>query len=104
MGRYASVDSGLGNSFEDKQIVEIGAGKASMGIVIVGKVVTSSVVRLELVLRRLRTALIWREHVPNMQLVCGNVFSLPFQHKSFDFIIANSFLHHLPSIREGLLK
>jgi ubiquinone/menaquinone biosynthesis C-methylase UbiE len=95
---------GLPSLFKGQRILDLGAGKASIGTVIAQYCTPAKVVSLELVLQRLRAAIVLRQHFSTMSLVCGDVFNLPFKDNFFNFIIANSFLHHLPNVKQAIIE
>lgn len=84
------------DKFVNKRVLDLGAGTAPVGTVISHRFSPAAVVSLELVLHRIRTATIWVKKLDTLKLVCGDIFSLPFEDCSFDYVIANSVLHHLP--------
>ena len=43
-------------------------------------------------------------HLPNVQVVQGDIFNLPFKDESFDFAYSIGVLHHLPDPRLGFSK
>ncbi|MBA3868201.1 MAG: class I SAM-dependent methyltransferase [Anaerolineae bacterium] len=88
----------LPNVFHDKVILDVGAGKGSVGTLISRTFAPKLAISLELVEHRLSTANVWRDRLVDYELVVGNAFSLPFANDSFDIVIANSFLHHLPGL------
>jgi ubiquinone/menaquinone biosynthesis C-methylase UbiE len=90
--------------FHNKVILDIGAGKAPVGTVIAQTYKPAMVVSLELVLHRLLAGKPWKDRLPSLKLVGGNVFTLPFPSRSFDIVIANSVLHHLPDLPQMTLE
>jgi SAM-dependent methyltransferase len=51
---------------------------------------------------RLHGAAGFNGRLDTLSLVCGDVFHLPFSDASFDYIVANSFLHHLPDLNDAV--
>lgn len=90
--------------FAGKKILDLGAGTAPVGTLISQRFSPSSVVSLELVFHRLRSATIWMDQLPLLNLACGDIFRLPFQNKTFDIVIANSVLHHLGGVDQAILE
>ena len=90
--------------FSGKKIIDLGAGTAPVGTLISQRFSPSSVVSLELVFSRLRSATLWMNQLPFLNLTCGDIFNLPFQDKSFDIVIANSVLHHLGNVDQAILE
>ncbi len=84
--------------FQGKQVLDLGAGTASVGTLIAQRFAPERVVSLELVMHRLRAAKTWVQRLPSLNLVCGDIFALPFEGETFDLVVANSVLHHLPDV------
>lgn len=89
----------LPERFHNKDILDFGAGKGAAGILVTRNFQPKRVVSVELVFSRLHAATHWAKQLANYRLVVGNVFSLPFADCSFDYIVANSVLHHLPNLQ-----
>lgn len=94
----------LSSRFSGKRILDLGAGKAPVGTVIARRFSPALVVSLEIVRRRLQVARDWQVQLTSLQLVCGNTFMLPFESETFDVVIANSVLHHLPDIGRAVAE
>lgn len=90
--------------FTDKRVLDIGAGKAPLGTLIAKRFMPASVTSFELVFHRLQTANTWKQKLKNFSLVCGDAFMLPFQNESFDYVVANSVLHHLPNVEQAIAE
>lgn len=89
--------------FHGKDILDLGAGRAPLGTLIAKKFSANSVISLEFVLDRLLS--VNRKATPSeLLLACGDVFHLPFESASFDYIVANSFLHHLPNLYDAVCE
>ena len=90
----------LPDLFFHKRILDIGAGRAPMGILIANKYNPEMVVSLELSWMRIHSGVRWMSKLNSLALVCGDVFHLPYEDGTFDLVIANSVLHHLPNLSE----
>ena len=88
--------------FKGKRILDLGAGRAPFGVLAAKRFAPAMVVSTDIGLHRLRGASGFNRDLPALNLVCGDVFRLPFEDASFDLIIANSFLHHLPQLNEAV--
>ncbi|MEZ4671521.1 MAG: class I SAM-dependent methyltransferase [Anaerolineae bacterium] len=86
------------HEFEGKDVLDLGAGKGAVGILIGQHFQPRKIVSVELVFQRLSTAKQWSAQMHHYQLVVGNIFTLPFADCSFDCVVANSVLHHLPNL------
>lgn len=84
--------------FASKRVLDLGAGTGRNGVVIAAGFGPRSVVSLELVFQRLRAAGEWQQKLPAFTPVCGDAFRLPFGSACFDYVVANSVLHHLPDL------
>jgi SAM-dependent methyltransferase len=87
--------------FRGKVILDLASGRGTSGILIQRKFAPRQVICLDLSLNRLKAALSWRKQLNAPDLICASVFELPFPDKTFDLIIANSFLHHLPNLEQA---
>jgi SAM-dependent methyltransferase len=93
---------GFPDFFKGKLVLDLGAGTAPLGTLISQRHSPKKVVSLELVLHRLHAATPWTKSLSVFSLICGNIFTLPFKDQSFDVVIANSVLHHLPNISQAI--
>ncbi len=84
--------------FQDKRILDLGAGRAPFGVLATQRFAPALVVSTDLGYYRLHAAAGFNRELPALNLVCGDVFRLPFADSSFDCIAFNSFLHHLPEL------
>ena len=81
-----------------KTVLDLGAGTGRHGILLARSFQPANVVSLDIVHRRLRAGIAAARELDRLSLVCGDGFALPFRDASFDCIIANSLLHHLPNL------
>jgi SAM-dependent methyltransferase len=94
----------INSNLHNRTILDMGAGKAPVGTVIAQNYKPALVISLELVLHRLMAGRPWMAQLPALHLVSGDVFNLPFPDASFDMVIANSVLHHLPDLPRVALE
>jgi len=87
--------------FRGKRILDLGAGCAPLGILVAQRFDPAAVVSLDVGFEGLRTAVDVRKQLRPLSLVCGSALALPFHDKSFDLVVANSLLHHLPNVGEA---
>src|ERR1700687_39354 len=71
--------------FRDKRILDLGAGRGLLGILLAQKHSPKLAVSLDLGFHRLRAAVGWLHQLGNFALVCGDAFQLPFPDRSFDY-------------------
>ncbi len=90
--------------FRGRRVLDFGAGQGRVGIVIAQRFAPTQVVSLELVYRRIQSATAWARSLTPLSLVCGDAFQLPFKDGSFDFVVANSVLHHLPQVNAAIAE
>ena len=85
---------GFPEVFHDKRVLDIGAGESLVTLVIaeIGRARLS--VALELIEHRLWAAR--NVDMPGLTLVCGDCLNMPFRDNSFDIVVGNGILHHLP--------
>jgi ubiquinone/menaquinone biosynthesis C-methylase UbiE len=88
--------------FENATVLDLGAGRGSLGILIAQRYSPAAVVSSDICHHRLKAATPWRQTVSRLSLICSDAFSLPFGDDTFDFVLANSFLHHLPLLDVAL--
>src|SRR5262249_36110326 len=79
-----------GRLFAGKRVLDVGAGTAPLGVLIAQRYEPEVVVSLELVIYQLRATCEWQQQLSNLQLVCGDLYTLPFPDATFDLIVANS--------------
>jgi ubiquinone/menaquinone biosynthesis C-methylase UbiE len=92
---------GFPELFQGKRILDLGAGRCPLGVLVGQRYNPALVVSSDLGLHRLRAAAGFIESVQSFHVVCGDAFRLPFRDETFDYVIANSFLHHLPQLTEA---
>lgn len=80
--------------FVGKSVLDIGAGECLLTFAIAEAGFAKQVVGLELILHRMGAAR--QVNLPALGLVCGDCFRLPFYESSFDIVVGNGVLHHLP--------
>jgi SAM-dependent methyltransferase len=90
--------------FEGKRILDLGAGCCPLGVLIARRYSPALVISSDLGYHRLHAAADFNRSLPNFHIVCGDAFRLPFPDDSFDFILANSFLHHLPPLDSAVAE
>jgi ubiquinone/menaquinone biosynthesis C-methylase UbiE len=84
--------------FNDKAVLDLGAGRALLGILVAERYSPRLMVSLDIGLHRLRAASAWFHRLKNFAVICGDAFKLPFPDHSFDYVVANSLLHHFPDL------
>ncbi len=84
--------------FKDKLVLDLGAGRWLLGILVAEHCSPRLAVSLDIGLHRLRAAASYFPRLPNFAAVCGDAFQLPFPDHSFHYVIANSLLHHFPEL------
>jgi ubiquinone/menaquinone biosynthesis C-methylase UbiE len=89
---------GFPATFKGKRILDIGAGRGPLGTLVAQRYDPHLVVSADIVSYRLKTASPWLADLRSLNLICADVSGLPFKDESFDFVIANSSLHHLPRL------
>jgi len=94
----------LSTLFKGKRVLDLGAGTAPVGTLIAQRFSPAIVISLELVAHRLRAAMMWHQQLSRLDLTCGNIFTLPFPDGYFDYVVANSVLHHLPHISQAIAE
>ncbi len=77
-------------------ILDIGAGEALQGILVAERYAPKLFVALELVPQRLIAAARRAESLDGLQVVAGNAYTTPFPDDTFDIVIGNGALHHMP--------
>jgi SAM-dependent methyltransferase len=90
--------------FHGKRVLDLGAGRAALGTLLAQRFAPTTVVCLDVGLQRLRAGISWMQRLPGLSLTCGDAFDLPFADNAFDFVVANSFLHHLPGLRRAVAE
>jgi SAM-dependent methyltransferase len=84
-----------------KRVLDLGAGTAPLGTLLAQRYALELVISMDLVFNRLRVAADERREGSPLALVCGDAFCLPFRDRSFDYVLANSVLHHLPNLKQA---
>ncbi len=77
-------------------ILDIGAGEALQGILVAERYSPKLFVALELVPQRLIAAARKAEELRGLAVVAGNAYRTPFEDATFDVVIGNGALHHMP--------
>lgn len=77
-------------------VLDIGAGEALQGILVAERYSPKLFVALELVPQRLIAARRRAERLDGLAVVAGNAYRLPFADDTFDVVIGNGALHHMP--------
>lgn len=90
--------------FQGKDILDLGGGRGTASILISRKFRPRLVTHFDLSFNRLAAALSWQQGHNAYHIACGNAYTLPFAAASFDLVIANSFLHHLPNVAQPLTE
>ncbi|MBN8595257.1 MAG: class I SAM-dependent methyltransferase [Anaerolineae bacterium] len=88
--------------FAGKDILDLGGGRGTASMLISRKFAPRSITHFDLSHKRLTAAREWQRSQSNYFIVCGSVYELPFPDQTFDLIISNSFLHHLPNVQMAL--
>jgi ubiquinone/menaquinone biosynthesis C-methylase UbiE len=88
--------------FAGKRILDLGAGRCPLGVLTAQRFDPALVVSIDLGYHRLHAAADFNRRLPAFHVVCGDAFRLPFPDEHFDYVIANSFLHHLPNLNEAV--
>lgn len=93
---------GFPGLFRGKIILDIGAGRGPLGTLLAQRFDPHLVVSADVVPERLKTATHSSTNRKVLSLVCADVLALPFEDRSFDYIVANSFLYHLPRLNPAV--
>ena len=88
--------------FAGKSVLDIGAGECLLTFAISEPGLARQVVALELILHRMQAAR--QVALPGLRLACGDCFHLPFPEGSFDIVVGNGVLHHLPDEEAALCE
>jgi len=88
---------GFPDVFHDECVLDIGAGECLVTFVIAERGRARLSIALELIEHRLWAAR--SISLPGLALVCGDCLNMPFPNKSFDIVVGNGVLHHLPLAR-----
>ena len=84
--------------FKGRRVLDIGAGEALVSLLVAERHGPVLLVALELILHRLWAVNTRVADVPNLAPLCGDCYYLPFRDGSFDIVIGNGVLHHLPNL------
>lgn len=87
---------GYPDSLDGKSILDLGAGEGLHGVLVCERYEPKRFVALELVRERLLAAATKAGDLPALSLVSGNAYSLPHPDGTFDVVLGNGALHHLP--------
>jgi len=84
-------------SKEQKQILELGSGRGEFSVALakMGGIVTGVDIGVDLVNLAKEVAVVNRV---KCDFVVGSIIELPFQEGTFDYVVGNAILHHLPRI------
>lgn len=88
--------------FQDRRILDLGAGRALLGTLISQRYRPALVASVDIGFHRLRSAVASMRQSSRLDLVCADAFRLPFADESFDYVLANSVLHHLPDLGQAI--
>lgn len=84
--------------FNRRRILDIGAGEVLQGLLISERYNPELYVGVELIPHRLIGARTRVNNTTTLQLICGDCYHLPLASQSFDIVIGNGVLHHLPDL------
>ncbi|MER3521440.1 MAG: hypothetical protein C4317_04235 [Acidimicrobiia bacterium] len=87
---------GYPDVLSEATILDIGAGEALQGILVAERYSPRLFVALELVPQRLIAASQRAATLPGLAVVAGNAYTTPFKDNTFDVVIGNGALHHMP--------
>lgn len=87
---------GYPGSLENKLILDIGAGEALQGILLCEKYSPKHFVALELVPQRLLAASTRAGELDALSVLAGDAYRTPFRDATFDVVLGNGALHHMP--------
>jgi ubiquinone/menaquinone biosynthesis C-methylase UbiE len=87
---------GYPDSLDGKRILDIGAGEALQGILVCERYSPKLFVALELVPQRLLAAARRANELEALEVIAGDAYRLPFADATFDVVIGNGALHHMP--------
>lgn len=84
--------------FAGKRVLDIGAGEALQAMLVCERYQPQLYVALDLILHQMAAARTRLHELPAMALVNGDTYRLPFPSSSFDLVLGNGILHHLPNL------
>jgi SAM-dependent methyltransferase len=93
---------GFPEVFTGKRVLDLGAGRCPLGVLLAQRYSPGLVISSDLGYHRLHAAADLKRNLQRFHIVCGDVFRLPFPDESFDYVVANSFLHHLPGLQQAV--
>lgn len=88
--------TGYPNPLEGKRILDIGAGEALQGILLCERNLPEHFVALELVPQRLLAASARARELDGLSVLAGDAYRTPFGDATFDVVLGNGALHHMP--------
>jgi ubiquinone/menaquinone biosynthesis C-methylase UbiE len=87
---------GYPDVFRDSLILDLGAGEGLQGVLVAERYAPKLFVALELVPQRLIAASRKAETLDGLAVIAGNAYHTPFADDTFDIVIGNGALHHMP--------
>lgn len=87
---------GYPDCLNNKTILDIGAGEALQGILLCEQYSPRHFVALELVPQRLKAAAERAESLDHLSVLAGDAYRTPFPDATFDVVLGNGALHHMP--------
>ncbi len=84
---------------KNKKVLEIGASEGALAAAVVSSFDPELYVALDIVQRRLIGASRLSEKIPTLVPIAGSAFVLPFKNATFDIILNNGTLNHLPQMQ-----
>lgn len=84
--------------FAGKRVLDIGAGEALQAMLVCERYQPQLYVALDLILHQMAAARTRLHELPVMALLNGDVYHIPFPDSSFDLVLGNGVLHHLPNL------
>jgi ubiquinone/menaquinone biosynthesis C-methylase UbiE len=95
---------GYPESLRGKRILDLGAGRCPLGVMVAERHAPGMIVSCDIGHHRLRAAAGSMRADGPFQIVCADAYRLPFPDGVFDFVVANSFLHHLPELERAVAE
>lgn len=93
VARYEMVLSSIRDSLKGKKVLDVGCGDGVLSWMLSkngGKVVGIDTLEEAIEFARKRC-----KKMKNLEFVVGSAYSLPFEHKSFDYIVSSDVIEHL---------
>lgn len=84
------------DALNGKVILDIGAGEALQGILLCERHSPKHFVALELVPQRLHAAAKRARSLDGLSVLAGDAYRTPFSDSTFDVVLGNGALHHMP--------